>query len=564
MGKKQYNITQRYFDYFKAFEHLLNTAIDENVDFVLICGDFIDSEQHVNSSLLRDIISRIQSFQAKSNEKLSRTIPILCNEGNHETPFFSDHTWLRLLADLELIVLLSGDYSNKTNALHFKEYSNKDHTGGKIQIKNSVIYGMSFFGTSTPELFPLLDNEIKKEQDKFNVLMMHFGISGKDKRKLGHADFSKPLIKLRESIDYLALGHFHAQYTLPTKDPWVFNPGSLEVNEITEFDSDHGAFLVEIYSSKENDFKVKSLLCQNGTSDDPLSIPNRRFLFEQSINISRANSFEEAQELVIDRIRRLGVPLKSNQTMSKDNLDLPVLYFSIEGEVSYSQLEIDFSKLREKISDTFDILGVKIKNQIASQMEGSIRLDEDLSVDQIERELFKATIEAENIFEPHKEKIVDLILKLKGDLCNGPNYNVIKSDFNTWSVLNNEIFQQIIKEIVEREKKLEKQAKPKKKKLEAKPEKKRKKEFEEAGAEAGEFDFEKAFDFDTLLSDKNIDDVLETDLESDIEKDLKTDVDKKVQKRVNKDKAVDVDKEDVDEDIDEEFDENIDDRDLDL
>jgi DNA repair exonuclease SbcCD nuclease subunit len=398
--------------------------------------------------------------------------------------------------------------------------------------------------------------------------MMHFGISGKDKRKSGHADFSKPLMKLHDSIDYLALGHFHSQYTLPTKDPWVFNPGSLEVNEITEFYSEHGAFLVEIYSNKKNDFKVKSLLCQNGTSDDPLSIPNRRFISEPSINISRANSFEEAQELVIDRIKRLGVPLKSNQTMSKDNLDLPVLFVSIEGEVSYSQLEIDFSKLREKISYTFDILGAKIKNQITSQMEGNIRLDEDLSVDQIERALFQATIETENIFEPHKEKIVDLILKLKGELSDKPNYNVIKSNFNTWSVLNSELFQKIIKEIVEREKKLEKQAKPKKKKLEAKPEKKRKKEFEEAGAEAGEFDFEKAFDFDALLNDKNVDDVLESELESNNKKDLKTDVVKKVEKRVKKQEEIDVDKEDVDEDIDEdideEFDENIDDRDLDL
>ena len=539
LGKKQYNITQRYFDYFKAFEHLLNTAIEENVDFVLICGDFIDSEQHVNSSLLRDIITRIQTFQAKSEEKLGRTIPILCSEGNHETPFFSDHTWLRLLADLELIILLSGDYNNKTNALHFKEYSIKEHKGGKIQIKNAIIYGMSFFGTSTPELFPLLENEIKKEPDKFNVLMMHFGVSGKDERKLGHADFSKPLIKLRDSIDYLALGHFHAQYTLPNKDPWIFNPGSLEINEITELESDHGALLVEIYSSKKNDFKVRVLLCQNGTSDDPLVIPNRRFIYAPSIDISKANSFEEAQELVIDRIKRLGVSLKSDQPTSKENLDLPILFFSIKGEVSYSQLEIDFNKLREKISDTYDILGVKIKNQIESQMEGSIRLDEDLSVDQIEKELFQATIETEKIFEPHKEKIVDLILKLKSELSYKPNFKVIKSEFNTWSVLNNEILQQIIKEIVEREKKLEKKVKSKKKKSEANSDKKSKKI------------------------------TLESYLESVNEKDLKTDVDKKVEKHARKEKEIvvenkDVDKRDNDEDFDEDFDENIDDGDLDL
>ena len=34
LGKKQYNIPQRYYDYFRAFKTVLNKAIDQSVDFI--------------------------------------------------------------------------------------------------------------------------------------------------------------------------------------------------------------------------------------------------------------------------------------------------------------------------------------------------------------------------------------------------------------------------------------------------------------------------------------------------------------------------------------------------
>ena len=106
LGKQLYGIPGREKDYFQAFDWILNKAINENVDFVLICGDLIDSEQKIDAAILGNVISSIQTFQTDCKEKLDRVIPILCIEGNHETPFFNEHSWLKLLADLELIVLL--------------------------------------------------------------------------------------------------------------------------------------------------------------------------------------------------------------------------------------------------------------------------------------------------------------------------------------------------------------------------------------------------------------------------------------------------------------------------
>ncbi len=463
LGKTLYNITQRYYDFFKAFEWVLNKAIFEEVDFVLISGDLIDNERKINPSTLINIIKTIRDFQIKCQETIERVIPIICIEGNHETPFFSEHTWLKLLADLDLIILLSGTYDYHSNSIKFANFSPRDHIGGKIEIKNAVIYGMSYFGSSTPELYPLIRKEIQ-ENDKFIILMMHFGINGQDKRKKGY-DLTENLQDLHKKVDYLALGHFHKQYQLPENQPWIFNPGSLEINEINEYAEGRGIFLVEIFPDENNNFRVKSILCENGNTYDAYSIPNRRFLSFSSIDISESNSFEEAEIMIIDKLRKLGVPERSDSNPLLSNLDVPVLYLSIKGETGYSELEIDLAELRIKIFDTFEILGLKINNQIFSKMEEEFDMNDEWSFDKIEEEALLTTIKNEETFREHKEEISQLILnQLKEKLTQNADYKVIKSDINNWFNLHQDIFQEL-KNIVKKQEKFKNPKKKKKKKI---------------------------------------------------------------------------------------------------
>jgi len=245
LGKKQYNLAQRYYDYFKAFNTILNKAIEQEVDFILISGDLIDSDERISPTVLKEIITSIKSFQLDSNNRLGREIPIICIEGNHENPFYTDYTWLKVLADLDLLILLSGTYDSKKDRIIFEDYSSNSHSGGKITIGNCTICGMSYFGSATSELFPLLPKAISKIDDQFTILMMHFGISEYDERKAG-IDLLPSLEELHRMIDYFALGHFHKQYMIPQKNPWIFNPGSLEVNEVNETFTDRGVFLVEV------------------------------------------------------------------------------------------------------------------------------------------------------------------------------------------------------------------------------------------------------------------------------------------------------------------------------
>lgn len=475
LGKSLYGIDQRYHDHFNVFEWLLDKAIREEVNFILISGDFIDSERKINPSTLSNIITTIKDFQSKSKEELDREIPIICILGNHETPFFSDHTWLKLLADLDLIILLSGEYDNRSRRIMFEDYSYREDRGGKIEIvDNVVVYGMSYFGSSTPELYPLIDKEIP-DDDKFNILMMHFGIEGEDKRKKGYK-FNKNLRKLHKKVDYLALGHFHKQYQKPEKEPWIYNPGSLEVNEITEVAESRGIFLVEIFPDEDYFYHVKSINCENGPTHETGYIPNRQFM-SYPIDISESKSFDEAQTMVLEKLRKLGVPEQTETSLSPSNLAVPVLYLTLQGQINYSELEIDLSELKKNISNKFDILGLKLNNQIFTIMGEGLEKSDDWNFDDIEKQAFLKTIEGEELFKPYKDEITHLILdQLKSKVLKKADNSIIKKEIDDWFSIHNKILDELVRITRVKKKSTKTTKKPKKKKKKKKRKKKKRKE----------------------------------------------------------------------------------------
>ncbi|GAH13208.1 unnamed protein product, partial [marine sediment metagenome] len=215
----------------------------------------------------------------------------------------------------------------------------KAHRGGKIEIKkDTFIYGVSYFGSFTQHIFTALKNAIPKDDSKFNILMMHFGLEGQDpgSNKPGVKRETRTLKELHDSVNYLALGHYHKQYVFPSKDPWVFNPGSLELNDLRELSYPRGAFLATISGKEYYRKDIKSLTCDNGATD-PTLVPNRRFLSISPIDISMTNSFEESIKSVLTSLKKWGVPLQnSKDKVEKSDLSCPIIFFPLVGEVGYS------------------------------------------------------------------------------------------------------------------------------------------------------------------------------------------------------------------------------------
>lgn len=443
LGKRQYNLKERYQDYFRAFQWVLDFAISEKVDFLLVSGDLFDNK-NINPSVLSDVFYSIRDFKEKSSLELDREIPMICIEGNHDNPIYTTHSWMSFLADLELIVLLAGDYNKDNKELTFHPYSNSIHRGGMIQIKDTMIYGLPYYGSFTKHMFPAIYQAIPKKSNKFNILMMHFGIEGQDKLKPG-IDLSPNLIKLHDKIDYLALGHYHKNYVLEEQDQWIFNPGSLELNDLTELSYTRGAFLVEISGSEYYQKDLKILECDNGSKDSS-RIPNREFLQVRQIDITGMSSFDKSIEHILKRLKQYGLPPRDqNKEINKNDLNCPIATFRIIGEVGFSRLEINLNKLKEEIKKSYGILDIRVSSKDLFSAIDLIKIEGDeLTIDTIERIVFSALIDQNEEYKSLKPEILSLLDDLKEELIlTKPNYLKLKEELIQWSELNIEDFTEL-------------------------------------------------------------------------------------------------------------------------
>jgi len=454
LGKRQYNIKERYKDYFRAFNWMLTLSIKEEVDFIIISGDIFDSKS-IDPTVLTKVYYTIHDFKEESKKQLKRDIPIVCIEGNHDNPIYKKKSWMTFLADLELIILLSGKYDTDTKTFTFDSFSEKKaHRGGKIEIKkDTFIYGVSYFGSFTQHIFNALKNAIPKDDSKFNILMMHFGLEGQDpgSNKPGVKRETRTLKELHDKVNYLALGHYHKQYVFPSKDPWVFNPGSLELNDLRELSYPRGAFLATISGKEYYRKDIKSLTCDNGATD-PTLVPNRRFLSISPIDISMTNSFEESIKSVLTSLKKWGVPLQnSKDKVEKSDLSCPIIFFPLVGEVGYSRLEINTNKLKEEIMKSFSILDVKINSKNLFSTLDQIKAAENAStIDEIEESVFVALINETQQYKNVRDDVLHLITDVKSELLQKkPNFSKLREQFAEWSVNNVKDFKKPAERVIE-------------------------------------------------------------------------------------------------------------------
>lgn len=443
LGKRQYNLKERYNDYFRAFQWVLDFTISEKVDFLLISGDLFDSK-NINPSVLSDVFYLIRDFKERSSLELNKEIPIICIEGNHDNPIYKTNSWMSFLADLNLIILLTADFDKNSKELTFQPYSTSNHKSGMIQIKDAIIYGLPYYGSYTKHLFPAIYKAIPKKNNKFNILLMHFGIEGQDKSKPG-IELTPNLKKLHEKIDYLALGHYHMKYILEEQDEWIFNPGSIELNDLTELSYNRGAFLVEISGREYFQKDLKFVECDNGNKDSN-RIPNREFFQIRPISITGMSSFESAMEHILKRLKQYGLPLREeNKEINTSDLNCPIATFKIEGEVGFSRLEINLNKLKEEIIKKYAVLDVRISSKNLFSALDLIKIEEDeLTIEKIERFVFSALIDQNEAYKSLKPEILNLLDDFKAELIlKKPNYAKLKEELIQWSELNIEDFKKL-------------------------------------------------------------------------------------------------------------------------
>ena len=141
LGYRQYDLEQRFIDLGHTFEQIIEYAVTNSVEFVLISGDLFD-KRSINAP------TYIQAVHVLSMLK-DAGIPCVAIEGNHDRRFIKDGmSWLESL-EWEGLLKVVKNYDGNLMG-DFKD------------IGGTRIFGLGFSGSMTSAAIPQMVSEIKE------------------------------------------------------------------------------------------------------------------------------------------------------------------------------------------------------------------------------------------------------------------------------------------------------------------------------------------------------------------------------------------------------------------
>ncbi len=353
LGSHQYRNEYRADDFIRAFQEIFCLSIIHHADFILLGGDVFTSLEMLPGKLIK-IINILTDFK----DYTIGTIPIIAIEGNHDIRKFSrgvkfskrGQSWLKLLLNLDLLILLDGNMEAPPNSIYLP-YDSKHKKGGKIQIKNTIIYGNHYLGEDPEEYIPKITKAIEKKENFFYILLQHFGIEGQMKNVPG-INYNK-LLSLRKKVDYLALGHYHLQFIL---DDWVYNPGSTEATCSVDSNFKRGVFIVKITGKTQYEKKVYSL-----------RLINRKHIWK---TIYFHYSFKNKEDIKNYITKNLKVEMnRSGDELDLSNPEIPMLYLVLKGWKPLLKYKLNERDLKAEILKSLHVVDVKIYQKFSDPIK---------------------------------------------------------------------------------------------------------------------------------------------------------------------------------------------------
>ncbi|MEZ4729465.1 MAG: DNA repair exonuclease [Caldilineaceae bacterium] len=408
LGKWQYNHKERYNDFGRAFHHIVDTAIDANVDFVVLAGDLFE-KRSIDALTLNQAMRGLERLKA-------RKIPCLAVEGNHERVFFSEQVgWLKFLALHDLLILLDTPFEHGVAQL--SPYTNRN--GSYVQpVPGLRVHGLRYLGASTAtaiEAYAQALEQHPKEEIDYTIFVAHAGVEGvlPDQGGLSHRQWSV----LRPHVDYLALGHIHKPYSF---DNWIYNPGSPESCSVTEAEWDErGYFLVTVNTTDISADQPKHSATLHAN-------PRRkffRFTFKTDLLQSPADLYERCGEFLQRKARDLEV-----QRLAPSQR--PVVELQLSGVLPFARSALDLEALEALVQENFAPLVGLVKN-FTRTPEIAVDSAELLSRAELERKVMTELLERDVRFRPQSEAWASLALTLKQMAVNGANADAILHELSS-------------------------------------------------------------------------------------------------------------------------------------
>ena len=199
---------------FESFRQLIDIAIEESVDFVIVAGDLYDSKDHS----MRARLEAARQFARLGREGIS----VYLAHGNHD-PF--DPDGVRWPENVKVFpagrvsrfeVVRQGEVLTEIQGMSYPESAVKDNW--------------------VPAFRP-------DAASPFHIAVLHTNVDGQP----GHDNYAPARLSelMTAGFDYWALGHVHTRVVL-AENPWVVYPGNVQGRHINE-PGIKGAYLVDVH-----------------------------------------------------------------------------------------------------------------------------------------------------------------------------------------------------------------------------------------------------------------------------------------------------------------------------
>ena len=315
LGYKQYGSEERLRDFAQAFKDAVKYGVEKKVDFIIIAGDLFHKKSEVDPLTLTQA-TKVLEIPKKAE------IPVIAVEGNHDSTYFKDRfSWMDYLAANEYLINLKPSFDN---GILVEEWDGEN--GAYVDIGETRIYGMKYYGSLTEKILEEYSKKIKKR--KFTIFVAHVGIEGY--MNIYGCIPSSKLHKLKDRVDYVALGHIHKSFV----EDFIFNPGSLETCDAAEYQFKRGAFLVDYDGEIRHKF---------------VEFPKREFYFLEC----DVKSYDDLKTFL------------KNQDRSK--IQNSVLHLTLKANKSVKKM-LDDLKLQKIVKEILNPLVVRVKWDIVDEM----------------------------------------------------------------------------------------------------------------------------------------------------------------------------------------------------
>lgn len=384
LGCTRYQLAESPRDFFDAWIDVLQKyAIGEQVDFVIMCGDFFH-KRSVPPETMNYAVAGLTLLRDAG-------IPVVAIEGNHDQKHTdSDYSWLRSLSNWRLIHLL--EPANVDGTVTYQPWDDDDIQGGFIDIGRARIFGSHWYGASANWAIPMLTKAIgeNRREGAFHILLLHTDVEGHQTHPIPALSIAA-LKELKSVTDYVGLGHTHMHYEI---DNWAFNPGSIEVTNISEFRETRGVFLVEV--DENNNVSAKHL-------QDYRQRPFQRISFDvTSISVP-----EDVTEDILDRCRR-------EARVAEDGQPAPIIEITLTGQLGFPNSVLELKKIRDDVQEMTSALCVRVKNK-SVPVEYAVGDDdgEDVTRETLERRVIEDLIARDKRFTTRAADIADAVIGAK-------------------------------------------------------------------------------------------------------------------------------------------------------